>query len=274
MTQLSFKKVSAIPIKGMTAGTIMFNSTTHSIFVATSATDAEEYGGRLEDVTYSDGVLTITKFPKIAGGSKETITLDFSDTASASDVTKVLTSLYSRVSTVEGTAATNASDISALKTNVKNLQDALNTGEGDATLVTRMAAAEKDIDALQTTVGDSSSGLVQKVNQNTTAISNLTNDKANLAGSSSQTFSVATPTAESHATTKKYVDDEIATAVSTVYKIKGCIADKAALVAITTPSNGDVYNVVAEVVVAAGDVGSGAGKFGAAGTYSAGTNWV
>ncbi len=271
MAQLSFKKLSSIPTSGMTAGTIMFNSTTHSIFVATSATDAEEYGGRLEDVTYSDGVLTITKFPETAGGSKEVIKLDFSDTASASDVTKVLTGLYSRVTAVEKTATDNATNIGTLQSDVQALKDQMNTGDGDATLVTRMAAAEADIDALQTTVGDASSGLVQKVNQNATAIAG----KAEKAGNSNQVFSVADPgTNDSAATPKSYVDTAISTAISTVYKIKGCIADKAALVAIESPSNGDVYNVVAEVVVASTDVGSGAGKFGAAGTYSAGTNWV
>ena len=271
MAQLSFKKLSSIPTSGMTAGTIMFNSTTHSIFVATSATDAEEYGGRLEDVTYSGGILTITKFPETAGGSKEVIKLDFSDTASASDVTKVLTGLYSRVTAVETAAANNADDIGTLQSDVKALKDQMNTGDGDATLVTRMAAAEEDIDALQTTVGDANSGLVQKVNQNTTAIAG----KAEKAGNSSQVFNVADPgTNTTAATPKSYVDNAISTAISTVYKIKGCIADKAALVAIKSPSNGDVYNVVAEVIVASGDVGSGAGKFGAAGTYSAGTNWV
>ena len=271
MAQLSFKKLSSIPTSGMTAGTIMFNSTTHSIFVATSATDAEEYGGRLEDVTYSGGILTITKFPETAGGSKEVIKLDFSDTASASDVTKVLTGLYSRVTAVETAAANNADDIGTLQSDVKALKDQMNTGDGDATLVTRMAAAEEDIDALQTTVGDANSGLVYKVNQNATAIAG----KAEKAGNSSQVFNVADPgTNTTAATPKSYVDNAISTAISTVYKIKGCIADKAALVAIKSPSNGDVYNVVAEVIVASGDVGSGAGKFGAAGTYSAGTNWV
>ena len=271
MAQLSFKKLSSIPTSGMTAGTIMFNSTTHSIFVATSDTDAEEYGGRLEDVTYSGGILTITKFPETAGGSKEVIKLDFSDTASASDVTKVLTGLYSRVTAVETAAANNADDIGTLQSDVKALKDQMNTGDGDATLVTRMAAAEEDIDALQTTVGDANSGLVYKVNQNATAIAG----KAEKAGNSSQVFNVADPgTNTTAATPKSYVDNAISTAISTVYKIKGCIADKAALVAIKSPSNGDVYNVVAEVIVASGDVGSGAGKFGAAGTYSAGTNWV
>ena len=271
MAQLSFKKLSSIPTSGMTAGTIMFNSTTHSIFVATSATDAEEYGGRLEDVTYSGGILTITKFPETAGGSKEVIKLDFSDTASASDVTKVLTGLYSRVTAVETAAANNADDIGTLQSDVKALKDQMNTGDGDATLVTRMAAAEEDIDALQTTVGDANSGLVYKVNQNATAIAG----KAEKAGNSSQVFNVADPgTNTMAATPKSYVDNAISTAISTVYKIKGCIADKAALVAIKSPSNGDVYNVVAEVIVASGDVGSGVGKFGAAGTYSAGTNWV
>jgi hypothetical protein len=271
MAQLSFKKLSSIPTSGMTAGTIMFNSTTHSIFVATSATDAEEYGGRLEDVTYSDGILTITKFPETAGGSKEVIKLDFSDAASASDVTKVLTGLYSRVETVEKVAADNATNIGTLQGDVLALKEQMNAGDGDATLVTRMAEAEADIDALQTTVGDANSGLVQKVNQNATAIAN----KAEKAGNSNQVFNVADPgTNTTAATPKSYVDNAISTAISTVYKIKGCIADKAALVAIKSPSNGDVYNVVAEVIVASNDVGSGEGKFGAAGTYSAGTNWV
>lgn len=275
MTQLSFKKLSAIPTSGMKTGTIMFNSTTHSIFVATSETTTEEYGGRIADVTFSGGILTITKHSDTAGAADTVIKLDFSDVASSTDVSKVCGALADRVGTLEKSVSANTTNIDKHGTRIAALEAAAGFNDGDGnSLSDRVAAAEKDIDDLQTTVGNSSSGLVQKVDQNTTAILNLTNDKANLAGNSTQTFSVATPTAGSHATTKKYVDDEIATAVSTVYKIKGCIADKAALVAIKSPSNGDVYNVVAEVVVAVEDVGSGAGKFGAVGTYSAGTNWV
>ena len=256
MTQLSFKKLSSIPTSDMTAGTIMFNSTTHSIFVATSPTDAEEYGGRLEDVTYSEGILTITKFPETAGGSKEVIKLDFSDAASASDVTRVLKGLYSRVTAVEEDLNGSSTVPKGLKKRVEDLESSMGIGDDSTSLVSRVSSAETDIDTLQKTVYGTlkedgtrdTNGLESRVGRNENAIADLPN--------------------------KTYVDNAISTAISTVYKIKGCIAGKDELVAITSPSNGDVYNVVAEVIVNPDDVDSETGKFGAAGTYSAGTNWV
>ena len=258
--ELKFKKVSSRP-SSYDAGTVYFNDATHSILVAKTTTTADEYGGRIKDVTYEDGVLTITKYTEDASGTV-TYALDFTDVASTTDVTKVLSGLYDRVGSVEksvstnaGNIATNTQNIAANTKAIKALQDTL--GTGDESLASRVTAAEGEIDDLQTTVG-----------QHTTQISN----KANISGSSAQTFAVATPGNASDATPKSYVDDKISEAVSSTYKVKGSVADKTALSNLTNLSNGDVYNVTAEVTIDATDVATK--KFITAGTYPAGSNWV
>lgn len=256
--ELKFKKVSSRP-SSYDAGTVYFNDATHSILVAKTTTTADEYGGRIKDVTYEDGVLTITKYTEDASGTV-TYALDFTDVASTTDVTKVLSGLYDRVGSVEksvstnaGNIATNTQNIAANTKAIKALQDTL--GTGDESLASRVTAAEGEIDDLQTTVG-----------QHTTQISN----KANISGSSAQTFAVATPGNASDATPKSYVDDKISEAVSSTYKVKGSVADKTALSNLTNLSNGDVYNVTAEVTIDATDVATK--KFITAGTYPAGSN--
>lgn len=79
---------------------------------------------------------------------------------------------------------------------------------------------------------------------------------------------VAAPTIDTHATTKKYVDDSIATQVSSVYKAKGSIADISALPTPDKDHEGFVYNIKSEFTTTDLFV-EGAGK-----TYPAGTNVV
>ena len=234
---LSFKKVSSLPSSNLGTGTIYFNSTTHSIFVATSETTTEEYGGRIADVTFSSkGVLTITKHPEQAGATGEVIKLDFSDVASSSDVSKVCGALADRVALLEKSVPENTEAIGKHDTRIAALEAAAGFNDGDGnSLADRVTAVEGEIDTLQTTVGNENSGLVQKVNSNASAIATLQNEKANATGDAGKTFSVATPTADSHAATKKYVD----TAVTSVYRVKGT---KATIADLPTEGNtvGDV----------------------------------
>ena len=256
---LSFKKVSSLPSSNLGTGTIYFNSTTHSIFVATSETTTEEYGGRIADVTFSGGILTITKHSDTAGTADTVMKLDFSDVASSSDVSKVCGALADRVGTLESSVSANATNISKHDTRIAALEAAAGFNDGDGnSLADRVTAAEGEIDTLQTTVGNSSSGLVQKVNSNAAAITALQKEKANETGDAGKTFSVATPTADSHAATKKYVD----TAVSSVYKVKGTKATKADLPT-TGNTTGDVWNVTAA-----------SGTLGSSDYVPAGTNYV
>lgn len=257
---LSFKKVSSLPSSNLGTGTIYFNSTTHSIFVATSETTTEEYGGRIADVTFSSkGVLTITKHPEQAGATGEVIKLDFSDVASSSDVSKVCGALADRVALLEKSVPENTEAIGKHDTRIAALEAAAGFNDGDGnSLADRVTAVEGEIDTLQTTIGNENSGLVQKVNSNASAIATLQNEKANATGDAGKTFSVATPTADSHAATKKYVD----TAVTSVYKVKGTKATKADLPT-TGNTTGDVWNVTAA-----------SGTLGSSDYVPAGTNYV
>lgn len=256
---LSFKKVSSLPSSNLGTGTIYFNSTTHSIFVATSETTTEEYGGRIADVTFSGGILTITKHSDTAGTADTVMKLDFSDVASSSDVSKVCGALADRVAILEEAVPENTKEIGKHNTRIAALEAAAGFNDGDGnSLADRVTAAEGEIDTLQTTIGNENSGLVQKVNSNASAIATLQNEKANATGDAGKTFSVATPTTDSHAATKKYVD----TAVSSVYKVKGTKATKADLPT-TGNTTGDVWNVTAA-----------SGTLGSSDYVPAGTNYV
>lgn len=148
-------------------------------------------------------------------------------------------------------------DIDTLQTNVTNLTT---TVEGHTKSIKDNAEAIKELQNatggesglgkrvtnLENTVGDSTKGLVKKVNDidtvvsgHTTSIANLTSGKADKNGNADEKFNVATPTEASNATTKKYVDDAISGAVTSTYKVKGSKATKADLPA-TGNAVGDV----------------------------------
>lgn len=85
---------------------------------------------------------------------------------------------------------------------------------------------------------------------------------------SNSTFAVGEPTEDSHVSTKKYVDDTIASQVSSVYKAKGSVADLSSLPTPDKAHDGFVYNIENEFTTTDLFV-EGAGK-----TYPAGTNVV
>ena len=82
------------------------------------------------------------------------------------------------------------------------------------------------------------------------------------------TLDVGEPTKDTNATTKLYVDTQIATQVSSVYKAKGSITDISALPTPDKAHEGFVYNIENEFTTTDQFV-EGAGK-----TYPAGTNVV
>ena len=99
-------------------GAIIFEKASGRIAVANGSDKIEYYGGgRVSDATFKDSILTIS-----FNDSEETIKLDFSDVASTSGVNKILGKLRNdvdtisgRVTTLEGTVATNTTDIAAIK---------------------------------------------------------------------------------------------------------------------------------------------------------------
>ena len=140
--KLRFFRNTGIP-ENPNQGDIVFNPQTKRIGVY-NGTELEQYGGDIEDATFSGGILTIKKKAVYNSSNSTwenpTIVLDFSDVASASDVTKVVGGLQAIVKN-QGDA------ITALQNTVGNASSGL----------------VKDVKDLKTTVGDSNSGLVKKV---------------------------------------------------------------------------------------------------------------
>lgn len=133
--KLRFFRNTGIP-ENPNQGDIVFNPQTKRISICTNATAKtfEEYGGEVQNAVFEESKLTITK------KDGTSFTLDFSDVASATDVTKVVGGLKETVSN-QGNA------ITALQNTVGNASSGL----------------VKDVKNLKTTVGDSNSGLVKKV---------------------------------------------------------------------------------------------------------------
>lgn len=261
--QLSFRRVSSTPTTGMQPGTVYFNTSKNIIEVATTSTTTEAYG-LVRNATWENNILTIWKSSDT--DAAPSIKLDFSDVASAEDMSKLLGRLRNDINTLQANVTTLTTTVEGHTESIKNNADAIkelqNTTGGEGGL-------GKRVTALETTVGDSTKGLVKKVNEidttvsgHTTSIADLTTNKADKNGSTSEKFNVATPTEDTNATTKKYVDDAISGAVTSTYKVKGSKATKADLPA-TGNVVGDVWNVVAAD-----------GKPGEAGYTPAGTNYV
>lgn len=133
--KLRFFRNTGIP-ENPNQGDIVFNPQTKRISICTDANTKtfEEYGGEVQNAVFENSKLTITK------KDGTSFTLDFSDVASATDVTKVVGGLKETVSN-QGNA------ITALQNTVGNASSGL----------------VKDVKDLKTTVGDSNSGLVKKV---------------------------------------------------------------------------------------------------------------
>lgn len=261
--ELQFKKVTTLPEKGKySAGTIYFNSTTHSIFVAKTTETTDEFGGRIKDVTYADQKLTIEKYTDSGTLKYE---LNFNDVASADDISKALSAITSRLNTLEGI-----------------INDTRDT-EGNVTkkgLSSRVDAVEGEVDSLQTSVNSLNNDVYGYTDKNGTEVKGLKTivnetveavaSKANDTGDGSKNFNVKDPTENSHAANKKYVD----TLVSSAYRVVGCIDDLTALKAIQKPKNGDVYNVKNSITIGDDDVTNSNFIEASKGFYPAGTNWV
>lgn len=240
--KLRFFRNTGIP-ENPNQGDIVFNPQTKRISICTNATAKtfEEYGGEVQNAVFENSQLTITK----KDGSF--FILDFSDVASATDVetkvTKVVGKLEEKVNN-QGNAITtlqntvgNASsglvkDVNTLKTEVEAKTTGLldrvsaletSTGTGEGALGSR-------VQALETTVGDENSGLVKKVNDNSTAITALQNNKANKS--------------DVYTKSETYSKDEINSKLSSAYKAQGSITAARLTSDLLVPANeGYVYNI-------------------------------
>lgn len=243
-TNLSFQKIATVPASGLVVGRIYFETSTGMIKVATSATAVDKFGDGVKSASWDESAKTL----KIINESGEEISLNLSDVASASAVTTELEKKLN-IGTLGDTPSTQSyyglkahvgaeklSAITAAKsytdTKISKIPAAI-VYKGDGTTVTQSG---------DTTVTFSVGTISQdKVSGLTTALS----DKATITALNAvkATAEAAAPQATTY--TKEEVDNKVASAVGSVYKMKGSVDDASALTALTGVVIGDVYNVVA-----------------------------
>ena len=245
--QLSFQKIATVPASGLVAGRIYFETSTGMIKVATSATAVDKFGDGVKSASWDESAKTL----KIINESGEEISLNLSDVASASAVTTELAKKLNigasgDASTVQSyyglkkyTDEAKSSAISSAKsytdTEIGKIPAAIVYRADGTTITQSRDSGDSTVTFAVGTIEQSKvSGLtaVLEAKATTTALNAV---KA--------TADAAAPQATTY--TKEEVDNKVASAVGSVYKMKGSVDDAAALTALTGVVIGDVYNVVA-----------------------------
>ena len=243
-TNLSFQKIATVPASGLVVGRIYFETSTGMIKVATSATAVDKFGDGVKSASWDESVKTL----KIINESGEEISLNLSDVASASAVTTELAKKLNigasgDASTVQSyyglkkyTDEAKSSAISSAKsytdTKIGKIPAAI-VYKGDGTTVTQSGTSTVTFavgEIPQSKVTSLTTDLAAKA---TTTALNAVKAKAEAAAPQATTY------------TKIEVDNKVASAVGSVYKMKGSVDDAAALTALTGVVIGDTYNVIA-----------------------------
>lgn len=243
-TNLSFQKIATVPTSGLVVGRIYFETSTGMIKVATSATAFDKFGDGVKSASWDESAKTL----KIINESGEEISLNLSDVASVSAVTAELEKKLN-IGTLGDTPSTQSyyglkahvgaeklSAITAAKsytdTEIGKIPAAI-VYKGDGTTVTQSG---------DTTVTFSVGTISQdKVSGLTTALS----DKATITALNAVKATAEAAASQATTYTKEEVDNKVASAVGSVYKMKGSVDNASALTALTGVVIGDVYNVVA-----------------------------
>ena len=243
-TNLSFQKIATVPTSGLVVGRIYFETSTGMIKVATSANAFDKFGDGVKSASWDERAKTL----KIINESGEEISLNLSDVASASAVT---TKLEKKLNIGVSSDAAGTQSYYGLKKDITAAQtDATNAAKSytDTKIGKIPAAIVYKGDG--TTVTQSGTSTVTfavgEIPQN--KVISLTADLA--AKATTTALNAVKATAEAAAPrdttyTKEEVDNKVASAVGSVYKMKGSVDDVAALTALTGVVIGDVYNVVA-----------------------------
>lgn len=245
-TNLSFQKIATVPASGLVVGRIYFETSTGMIKVATSATAVDKFGDGVKSASWDESAKTL----KIINESGEEISLNLSDVASASAVTTELAKKLNigasgDASTVQSyyglkkyTDEAKSSAISSAKsytdTEIGKIPTAI-VYKGDGTTVTH---TQSGISTVTFAVGEIPQSKVTSLTMDLAAKATTTALNAVKA-----TAEAAAPQATTY--TKIEVDNKVASAVGSVYKMKGSVDDAAALTALTEVVIGDTYNVIA-----------------------------
>lgn len=241
--QLSFQKIATVPASGLVAGRIYFETSTGMIKVATSATAVDKFGDGVKSASWDESAKTL----KIINESGKEISLNLSDVASASAVTTELAKKLNigasgDASTVQSyyglkkyTDEAKSSAISSAKsytdTEIGKIPAAI-VYKGDGTTVTQSGTS-----TVTFAVGEIPQSKVTSLTTDLAAKATTTALNAVKA-----TAEAAAPQATTY--TKAEVDNKVASAVGSVYKMKGSVDNATALTALTGVVIGDVYNVV------------------------------
>lgn len=243
-TNLSFQRIATVPDAGLTVGRIYFETSTGLIKVATSATAVDKFGDGVKSASWDESAKTL----KIINESGKEISLNLSDIASASAVTTELAKKLNigasgDASTVQSyyglkkyTDEAKSSAISSAKsytdTKIGKIPAAI-VYKGDGTTVTQSGTSTVTFavgEIPQSKVTSLTTDLAAKA---TTTALNAVKAMAEAAAPQATTY------------TKIEVDNKVASAVGSVYKMKGSVDDAAALTALTGVVIGDTYNVIA-----------------------------
>lgn len=243
-TNLSFQKIATVPASGLVVGRIYFETSTGMIKVATSATAVDKFGDGVKSASWDESAKTL----KIINESGEEISLNLSDVASASAVTTELakklnigaasdaSSVQSYYGLKKYTDEAKSSAISSAKsytdTEIGKIPAAI-VYKGDGTTVTQSGD-----NTVTFAVGEIPQSKVTSLTTDLAAKATTTALNAVKA-----TADAAAPQATTY--TKEEVDNKVASAVGSVYKMKGSVDNASALTALTGVVIGDVYNVVA-----------------------------
>lgn len=273
--KLRFFRNTGIP-ENPNKGDIVFNPQTKRISIY-NGTGLEQYGSNIEDATFDGGILTIKKKAEYNNSTNTwenpIITLDFSDVASASDVTKVVGGLKAvvdnqgnAITTLQNTVGNANSglvkDVNTLKTEVEAkttglldrvtaLEGATGSGTGGlADLNTRLTTAEGEIDTLQT---------------NVSALQNNKADKATtLAG-----YGIT----DAYTKSQVYTKSEVNSKLSSAYKAQGSKTAAGLTSDLLVAANeGYVYNISDALTIT--DSNKSLFVEGVKSSYPAGTNVV
>lgn len=243
-TNLSFQKIATVPASGLVVGRIYFETSTGMIKVATSATAVDKFGDGVKSASWDESAKTL----KIINESGKEISLNLSDVASASAVTTELAKKLNigasiDASTVQSyyglkkyTDEAKSSAISSANsytdTKIGKIPAAI-VYKGDGTTVTQSGTSTVTFAVGEIPQSKVTSLTIDLAAKATTTALNAVKAKAEAAAPQATTY------------TKIEVDNKVASAVGSVYKMKGSVDDAAALTALTGVVIGDTYNVIA-----------------------------
>lgn len=243
-TNLSFQKIATVPASGLVVGRIYFETSTGMIKVATSATAVDKFGDGVKSASWDESAKTL----KIINESGEEISLNLSDVASASAVTTELEKKLN-IGTLGDTPSTQS--YYGLKAHVEAEKSSAITEAKlytDTEISKIPAAIVYKGDGTTVTQSGTSTVIFAVGEIPQSKVTSLTTDLAAKATTTAlnevkATADAAAPQATTY--TKEEVDNKVASAVGSVYKMKGSVDDASALTALTGVVIGDVYNVVA-----------------------------